>query len=715
MLCTSKFATGLLLALSLSISVAVRAAEPAGALAKKLADVKFEHYAQAPGYSEGPTWIGGEVFFCSGALLRVDAQGKVHKHLEIGPAGTVSYADGRLLICDNKHKALLDLSSPGLDAQAGVVVDQFEGKPLGSLNDLSIDARGNVYWTDPENSSAKNPVGRVFRLKTDGRVEAVASGLAFPNGLEIDPASKYLYVIESQSKKILRYELPADDGRLGPSSVFYDLEGSGGDGCAFDADGNLWVADFHRPDTGKGRITVLSPQAEVLGYLPLPSKVVSNIAFGGPNRDEIYCTTGDPPGVFRAAVGVKGFAGHQGKALPIARTLDVVVTQPHADADGVRKIAAAALAGKRTGGKFEESVRQELKTLVAGLSDGELRGKMEALQPSLELAAQVQGRDLELLAEVKRLKGKAILEIDAPRWLRGIAGDASLGVFARITELELNERTDGHKEPEPKALSERVTDDWLKRLMGQDRLRRLEVSGTAVTSAGMTHLSGLTALERLNVCLTAVDDEGLAPLAKMARMRRMTVCSSRITGSGFRHLSAMKNLESINLHSSPASDAGLEAIGKLPSLRRLEIVHSKVTDAGLAHIAGLVNLRQLHIASHETTENGLPFVGDLKELYELDIYEKPASNRTLAEVAKLPKLRMLRLFGGNFDDEGVKLLAGLSILEELTLGSGKVSDASIEHLAGLKRLAKINLGGTQVTAAGKQKLKQLLPLVEIAP
>ena len=264
-------------------------AEPTGELAQKLAAVTFEQYAPAPGYSEGPTWFRGEVFLCSGPLLRVDAQRKVHKHLDLGPAGTVLRADGHMLICDNKYKALLDLSPEG---KVGVVADQFETRPLRSLNDLTIDARGNVYWTDPEGSTPQNPVGNVFRVRSDGRVDRVATGLAFPNGLDVDPASRHLYVIESQSKKILRYALPNDNELCGPAELFYDLGGSGGDGCAFDAAGNLWVTDFHRPETGKGRITVLSPKAEVLAYLPLPSKVVSNIAFGGPKHDEIFCTTG---------------------------------------------------------------------------------------------------------------------------------------------------------------------------------------------------------------------------------------------------------------------------------------------------------------------------------------------------------------------------------------------------------------------------------------
>src|SRR5262245_17311870 len=134
---------------------------PAGELAKRLAAVKFDHYAEAPGYSEGPTWRNGEVFVCSGALLRVDAQKKVHKYLEIGPAGTVLRGDGHLVVADNKFNALLDVSPEG---KVGVLVDRYENQPLRSLNDLTIDARGNIYWSDPDGSSVKNPVGKIFRL-----------------------------------------------------------------------------------------------------------------------------------------------------------------------------------------------------------------------------------------------------------------------------------------------------------------------------------------------------------------------------------------------------------------------------------------------------------------------------------------------------------------------------------------------------------------------
>ncbi len=691
------------------------AQDPDTELSKKLKGVTFEKYADAPGYSEGPTWRNGEVFFCSGAMLRVDEKKTLHKYLELNPAGTVLRADGHMLVVDNKYKSLLDVAP---DGKVSVIAERWEGQTLRSLNDVTVDARGNVYWTDPEGSTPKTPVGSVFRVRPDGRVDRVATGLAFPNGLDVDPASKYLYVIESQSKKILRYALPPDDELCGKPEEFYDLGGSGGDGCAFDAAGNLWVADFHRPDTMKGRITVLSPEGKPLAYLNVPAKVVSNIAFGGNDHDEIFCTTGDPPGVFHAKVGVKGFAGHPGKPMKAIRALNVVARKPHADADKVRELAkATAAAVIRGGNNIGPNSAAGLRQMIAALTHpaAATDAAKAELFVVLEQAALGHAKDKFLLAEIKRLGGTATIEVDAPHWLREIAGDEHLAVFGRITEILLNERSDGHKEPTPKKLTDRVTDEWLKQLVWQDQLRRLELSGTAVTSAGLVHLKGLKYLEVLNVCLTAVTDDGFEHLAGMTKMKRMVVCSSKITGNGFKHLAGMKQIESINLHSSPASDAGLEAIGKLTNLRRLEIVHTNVTDAGLKHVTNLTNLRQLHIASHDTTENALPFLAKLMELDQLDVYEKAASNTTCAQIAKLPKLRLLMLTGGPFDDAGVKQLAGLVTLEELTLNSAKVTDASIDTLAGLKRLRKLNIAGTKITADGKAKLAKALPKTVIVP
>lgn len=296
----------------------VFSAEPTGPIAETLKSSMVAQFAKAPGYSEGPTWRDGEVFFCSNGLQKVDREDKTTVNSDLGPAGTYLKADGSILICDNKHKALLELTS---DGKLFVLADAWDGKPLESLNDVTVDKAGNIYWTDPANSGKDKPIGSIFRLSPEGKVDRVATGMAFPNGLEVDPASKFLYIIESQTQKILKCTLPTEGAELGKPEEFYDLGGSGGDGCAFDDAGNLWVADFHRPETKHGRITVLSPEAKVLGYLDMPTKVVSNITFGGKEHDEIFCTTGEPDGVFTAKVGVRGFKGHPGVAQKRIREL----------------------------------------------------------------------------------------------------------------------------------------------------------------------------------------------------------------------------------------------------------------------------------------------------------------------------------------------------------------------------------------------------------
>jgi len=313
----------LLAAVLATVAVApVSAQNPPANWATHLAAITPERYSPAPGYSEGPIWRDGEVFFCSGGLLRVNRDRSVRRHLGLSPAGLCLKVDGSILIADNQTPGLLELSPQG---KLTVLADSHDGQKLASLNDLTIDGAGNVYWTDPQHSSRENPTGRIFRLRPDGRLDRIADNLAFPNGLEVDPTNRYLYVIESQTAKVLRYDLPRDDQPLGPATVFHALGGSGGDGCTFDAFGNLWVADFSRPEMRQGRIAVLSPQGQALGYINVPAMMVSNLTFGGKDSDELLITTGNPSAVFHARVGVKGFRGHPGKPMRGLRMLDLTI------------------------------------------------------------------------------------------------------------------------------------------------------------------------------------------------------------------------------------------------------------------------------------------------------------------------------------------------------------------------------------------------------
>src|SRR6185436_10177200 len=125
---------------------------------------------------------------------------------------------------------------------------------------------------------------------------------------------------------------------------------------------------------------------------------------------------------------------------------------------------------------ISSEAKMNMRVLTGSIEDLRLRDDVVKLLPAWEPAAAKHAHDKWLLSEIERLGGKATLEVTAPDWLRSMIGDDALSSFSRIVEIELNERTDGHKEPTPKPLSDRVTDEWLAKIANQAALRRLGIS-----------------------------------------------------------------------------------------------------------------------------------------------------------------------------------------------------------------------------------------------
>jgi hypothetical protein len=387
------------------------------------------------------------------------------------------------------------------------------------------------------------------------------------------------------------------------------------------------------------------------------------------------------------------------------------------DVATLKKVLAAASAWSGSDQKargFDPAMRRQLDELAGQVADPALRTQARKLVVDLEPVCVLQVRVRFLLGEVKRLKGKSVTEPGGPQWLTKLVGPEAMGVFTRLTEIDLNEHTDGHAEKKPRPKGEAVTDAWLGNLADLPDLTRLEISGTSISDTGLAPLRNLKSLERLNICLTPLTDACLKHLAGLTNLRRLVICSTRVTGSGFKDIPDWPKIESINLHSCAVSDEGLAAISRFKNLQRLEIVHSRVTDAGLKHLGKLTNLRQLHVASHGTTRHGLGFVENLTLLYQLDLYEELASNEGLAHTGKLTNLKILNLYVGPADDAGLAPLRKLTHLEELTIGGlGKVTDAAVDHLVGLKTLKKLTVNGTKITEAGIKRLREALPATQI--
>jgi gluconolactonase len=228
------------------------------------------------------------------------------------PNGHKILADGTHLVCDASQHAVLKLSAEGKLLEPAS--KECGGQPLRGPNDLCLDTpQGGFYFTDPGDSSFEKPIGTVHYVDGQGTTHLCASELAYPNGVVLTPDGKRLLVGESQKNRVLEYPVLAP-GKLGAMKVFADLpansngkrDDSQPDGMCLDAAGNLYVAHY-----GMQQVQVLSPQGKLLRRYPGGNMRTSNVAFGGPKRDQLFITgginpDGNPGGVFRIDLGVKG-------------------------------------------------------------------------------------------------------------------------------------------------------------------------------------------------------------------------------------------------------------------------------------------------------------------------------------------------------------------------------------------------------------------------
>jgi len=227
------------------------------------------------------------------------------------PNGHKILADGTHLVCDASQHAVLRMDKDGKLLEPAS--KECDGKPLRGPNDLTLDPKGGFYFTDPGDSSKDNLIGSIHYVDTHGKTHLVASGLAFPNGIVLTEDGKRLLVGESHFNRVLEYPV-LEQGKVGPMRVFADLpkspsgkwEDNQPDGMCLDAKGNLYVAHY-----GMKQVQVLDPQGKLIRQYDGGNQLTSNVAFGGPNHDQLFVTgsiksDGTPGAVFRLDLGVPG-------------------------------------------------------------------------------------------------------------------------------------------------------------------------------------------------------------------------------------------------------------------------------------------------------------------------------------------------------------------------------------------------------------------------
>ena len=303
-------------------------------------EVKPVEVVRVPDFCEGIVFDhDGDAYISHGKFIsRIRPDGKASVWAEGGaPNGHKVLADGTHLVCDPSQHAVLRLDATG--KLLGKASAECDGRPLREPNDLTLDAKGGFYFTDPgpydpEKAAAD---GTVHYVDPQGKTHVVTQGLAYPNGIVIRPDGKTLLVGESLKNRILSYEI-GSDGKVGPMMIFANLPVKQGeqidnqpDGMCLDAEGNLYVAHF-----GMGQVQVLDRQGKLVRRYSAGNLSVSNVAFGGPGMDQLYLTGSigiwdkTEGALFRLDLkGVRGLTILPKKSGLIAATKPGIVGHPH--------------------------------------------------------------------------------------------------------------------------------------------------------------------------------------------------------------------------------------------------------------------------------------------------------------------------------------------------------------------------------------------------
>jgi gluconolactonase len=206
-------------------------------------------------------------------------------------------ATGRLVACEGANTGGgRRISVTEKDGTVKALADKFDGKRFNSPNDLTLDAKGRVYFSDPRyvgDEKRELDHESVYRVDPDGKVTRITTDVVKPNGLVIAPDGKTLYVSDHSgdakgSRALVAYPLK-EDGSLGARKVLYDFGKERGiDGMTVTKDGMI-VATAGSKDAGG--IYFFSPEGKKLGFLPTPEDP-NNCCFGGEDKKTLYITAG---------------------------------------------------------------------------------------------------------------------------------------------------------------------------------------------------------------------------------------------------------------------------------------------------------------------------------------------------------------------------------------------------------------------------------------
>jgi gluconolactonase len=300
------------------------------------------------GLTEGPAVApDGSIYFTDiphgpdkGQILRFDPKtGKTEVFTDDSRKanGLMFDPEGRLVACEGA-----DFGGRGIarydvkTKKRTVLTDNYKGKKYNAPNDLVIDAKGRIYFTDPRyvgTEPRELEHHAVYRIDTDGTVTQITTATEKPNGIILSQDGKTLYVADhnngsddiSKEKRepgamtILAFPLD-DKGNVGKPRVIHDFgRGPGCDGMTVDVKGHIYLTSRNPKRPG---VIVINPEGKEVAFLPTGPQgqdatkpvvgLPSNVVFGiGEESKTLYITI--DTSLYRVKANIDGFHPARGK------------------------------------------------------------------------------------------------------------------------------------------------------------------------------------------------------------------------------------------------------------------------------------------------------------------------------------------------------------------------------------------------------------------
>ena len=270
------------------------------------ADAQPELVREGFMFTEGPVGTpDGGLFFSdlrANQTFRLDAKGKIAVYRENtnGSNGLALMRNGDLLAAEGDGKRITRITR---DKKVSTLTEGAPGKPLLAPNDLIVDAKGGIYFTDP----GPRPVipGRkvpVYYLPAGHAQPIVVSDeITRPNGLTLTRDGKKLIVDDTVGDTVFQFDVQPDGSAKNKRlfAVLHDVtagQDSGADGMALDRAGRVYV-------TSTTGVQVFDAAGKYLGTIHVPRQP-ANLAFSGPGKQTLYITARE--GLYRLKMAAQG-------------------------------------------------------------------------------------------------------------------------------------------------------------------------------------------------------------------------------------------------------------------------------------------------------------------------------------------------------------------------------------------------------------------------